>query len=263
MGGFFWVGFLLPTPCSQEVAHFMHIVSVMACCGGVFLFVVAFLAGYFWIDAILFMIGIIVATVPEGMLAIVTIALSLSAKRMSTRNCLVRNLEAIETLGATSIIVTDKTGTLTSNRLTVAHLWFDNQIGEIDTAAPDNPTVTFDTGNHSWKNLARVAILCNGAEFAPGSEGQPVMSRLTSGDPTETALLRCVEAIEGDAQMFRTMHRKVTQIPFNPQSRIQAGLEKIRLKKKKTSPVGYFCLFWVFWFFWDFFVFFLTYLPSS
>jgi magnesium-transporting ATPase (P-type) len=228
-GGFFWVGFLLPTPCSQEVAHFMHIVSVMACCGGVFLFVVAFLAGYFWIDAILFMIGIIVATVPEGMLAIVTIALSLSAKRMSTRNCLVRNLEAIETLGATSIIVTDKTGTLTSNRLTVAHLWFDNQIGEIDTAAPDNPTVTFDTGNHSWKNLARVAILCNGAEFAPGSEGQPVMSRLTSGDPTETALLRCVEAIEGDAQMFRTMHRKVTQIPFNPQSRIQAGLEKTRV----------------------------------
>ena len=223
------------TPISQEVAHFMHIVSVMACCAGVFLFVVAFLAGYFWIDAILFMIGIIVATVPEGMLAIVTIALSLTAKRMATKNCLVRNLEAIETLGATSVLVTDKTGTLTSNRLTVAHLWFDNQIGEIDTAAPDSPTVTFDTDNHSWKNLARVSILCNSAEFAAGSEGAPVMSRPTSGDPTETALLRCIEAIEGDAQLFRQMHRKVTQIPFNPQARIQVSVHECQ----DFKPTGY------------------------
>merc|ERR1719422_1991693 len=87
-------------------------------------------------DAILYMIGIIVSIVPEGMLALVTIALSVSARRMSSKNCLVRNLEAVETLGATSVIITDKTGTLTSNKLTVAHVWVDNQIGEIDTS-PD------------------------------------------------------------------------------------------------------------------------------
>ncbi len=66
---------------------------------GVVFFVISFLVGYFWIDSILFMIGVVVACVPEGLLAIVTIGLSISARRLSSRNCIVKNLEAVETLG--------------------------------------------------------------------------------------------------------------------------------------------------------------------
>jgi len=214
------------TPISQEISNFMHVLTTAACCVGVFFFILAFMVGYYWVDAILFMIGIIVAAVPEGMLAIVTIALSVTAKRMSSKNCLVKNLESVETLGATSILITDKTGTLTTNKLTIAHVWFDNQIGEIDTAALQNPAISFDTANHTWKNLARVGILCNSAEFDPNSAGQPVMTRSTIGDPMETALLRCVEAVEGDAQVFRQMHRKLVQIPFNPDSKIQVSVHE-------------------------------------
>lgn len=108
------------TPISKEVSSFIHMVTASATILAVLLFVIAFLLGYFWIDAILFMIGVIVASVPEGLLAIVTIALSLTAKRLSSKNCVVKNLEAVESLGATSVLITDKTGTLTSNRLTVA-----------------------------------------------------------------------------------------------------------------------------------------------
>lgn len=75
--------------------------------------------GYNWIDSVVFLIGIIVANVPEGLLATVTVALSVTAKRMANKNCLVKNLEAIETLGCTAVICSDKTGTLTQNKMTV------------------------------------------------------------------------------------------------------------------------------------------------
>jgi len=214
------------TPISREVSNFMHIVTVSATILGCFLFVVAFLLGYFWIDAILFFIGIIVASVPEGLLAIVTISLSLTAKRLSKKNCLVKNLEAVETLGSTSVLITDKTGTLTSNRLTVAHVWTDLNIGEIDTSAEENPEVSFQTNSASWKNLARVAILCNGAEFLPNQDELPVMLRDVSGDPTERALLKCIEAVEGNSGLFRQAHRRVAAIPFSPLTRIQVSVHE-------------------------------------
>lgn len=69
---------------------------------GIVFFIISFLVGYFWIDSILFLIGVVVSCVPEGLLAIVTIGLSISAKRLASRNCIVKNLEAVETLGTTS-----------------------------------------------------------------------------------------------------------------------------------------------------------------
>lgn len=74
-------------------------------------------------------------SVPQGAegLAHLQVCLSLTAKRLARKNCVVKNLEAVETLGSTSVICSDKTGTLTQNRMTVAHLWFDNQIHTADT----------------------------------------------------------------------------------------------------------------------------------
>lgn len=120
-------------PIAKEITHFIHVITAVACILGFSFFILSMCMGYFWLDAVIFLIGIIVANVPEGLIATVTVCLTLTAKRMAAKNCLVKNLEAVETLGSTSTICSDKTGTLTQNRMTVAHMWYDRQIYEADT----------------------------------------------------------------------------------------------------------------------------------
>merc|ERR1719193_964624 len=146
------------TPIAKEIEHFIHIITGVAVFLGVSFFIIAFILGYNWLDAVIFLIGIIVANVPEGLLATVTVCLTLTAKRMAAKNCLVKNLEAVEPLGSTSCICSDKTGTLTQNRMTVAHMWFDNKIVEADTSE-DQSGSSFDKNAAGWKSLERVACL--------------------------------------------------------------------------------------------------------
>lgn len=108
-----------PTPLSREIHRFMKLISCWAVFLGVLFFVMSIVMDYNWIDSVVFLIGIIVANVPEGIVATVTVSLTLTAKRMANKNCLVKNLEAIETLGCTAVICSDKTGTLTQNTMTV------------------------------------------------------------------------------------------------------------------------------------------------
>ena len=116
----------MQTPINKEIKSFVRKITLIAVVLGVLFFIIALLMGYSWDKAVVFLIGIIVANVPEGLLVTVTITLSLTAKRMASKNCLVKNLEGVETLGSTSVICSDKTGTLTQNNMTVAHIWTSN-----------------------------------------------------------------------------------------------------------------------------------------
>ncbi|VDL96146.1 unnamed protein product [Schistocephalus solidus] len=133
----------------------------------------------------------------------------MTAKRMASKNCLVKNLEAVETLGSTSTICSDKTGTLTQNRMTVAHMWFDDNIFEADTS-DEQSTAIYNKESSTWLALARVAMLCNRAEFKVGQESKPVLKRECNGDASESALLKCVEMSIGGVTEYRKRNPKVS-----------------------------------------------------
>lgn len=116
-----------PTPLSIELDRFIKIISAVAIILGVTFFIFGVVYGYDIITNLVFAIGIIVANVPEGLLATVTVSLALTAKRMAQKMVLVKNLESVETLGSTSCICSDKTGTLTQNRMTVSHMFFNRK----------------------------------------------------------------------------------------------------------------------------------------
>lgn len=213
------------TPIAKEIAHFIHLITGVAVFLGVSFFALALILGYHWLDAVIFLIGIIVANVPEGLLATVTVCLTLTAKRMAAKNCLVKHLEAVETLGSTSTICSDKTGTLTQNRMTVSHIWFDNQIIEVDTTE-NQSGVQYDKTSPSFMALSRIACLCNRAEFKPGQDDVPIMKRETTGDASESALLKCIEVAVGSVMAIRARNKKVCEVPFNSTNKYQVSIHE-------------------------------------
>ncbi|XP_073903803.1 sodium/potassium-transporting ATPase subunit alpha-2 isoform X4 [Castor canadensis] len=221
------------TPIAMEIEHFIQLITGVAVFLGVSFFVLSLILGYSWLEAVIFLIGIIVANVPEGLLATVTVCLTLTAKRMARKNCLVKNLEAVETLGSTSTICSDKTGTLTQNRMTVAHMWFDNQIHEADTTE-DQSGATFDKRSPTWTALSRIAGLCNRAVFKAGQENISVSKRDTAGDASESALLKCIELSCGSVRKMRDRNPKVAEIPFNSTNKYQLSIHE-----REDSPQGH------------------------
>lgn len=213
------------TPIAKELGRFIHQITVAAVFFGILFFIVSFSIGYHWLDSSIFLIGVIVANVPEGLLPTVTVCLTLTAKRMASKNCLVKNLEAVETLGSTSIICSDKTGTLTQNRMTVAHMWFDGEIVESDTTE-NQSSFKYERNSPGFKALSRVATLCSRAEFKGGQDSVPILKKEISGDASEAALLKCMQLALGDVMAIRKRNKKVAEIPFNSTNKFQVSIHE-------------------------------------
>ncbi|KAK4296923.1 hypothetical protein Pmani_030611 [Petrolisthes manimaculis] len=211
------------TPIAKEIKHFVKVITAVAVVLGILGIVSAFAIGLKQL-AVLLLIGIIVANVPEGMLATVTLTLALTAMRMAKKNCVVKNIEAIETLGSTSVICSDKTGTLTENRMVVQHIWINQTFINISKVSP-----TEYKSWKAWNKLIRIATLCNRAEFIVdqgNTEDIPIMERKVSGDASEAAILKYVEATLGDALGKRANNKKIFEIPFSSSYKYQLSIHE-------------------------------------
>ena len=183
-----------------------------------------------WIPAlretVIFAVALAVGAIPEGLPAIVTIALAIGVQRMAARHVVVRKLPAVETLGSTTVICTDKTGTLTRNEMTVQEVWTPlsggfavsgvgyepkgwlSRDGTLITSVPSDVT-----------HLLLAGALCNDATLA-SAHGQWKIH----GDPTEGALVVAAEKLGIDVERIRAQHRRLDAIPFESENQFMATL---------------------------------------
>lgn len=117
--------------------------------GVIFFSLSVFALGYSPVQSLIFGIGILVSNVPEGLLGCVTVSLSITARALRNKNVLVKNLESVETLGSTSCICTDKTGTLTQNIMSVNHLWLNGEVSEAKNKDPMD--LNYSPESHSFR----------------------------------------------------------------------------------------------------------------
>jgi magnesium-transporting ATPase (P-type) len=165
-------------------------------------------------DRFVFTIGVIVANVPEGLLPTVTLSLALATQRMAKRNAIVRRLSSVETLGATTVICTDKTGTLTANEMTVRRVWTlgaDLDVGGAGYAPVGEITALHGTlDGDRLEELARAAALCNDASLQE-ADGRWKMI----GDPTEGALLTLAHKVGLDPVTESHRYPRRGEAPFD------------------------------------------------
>ncbi|MDR2154991.1 MAG: HAD-IC family P-type ATPase [Burkholderiaceae bacterium] len=217
----------LTTPLLGQVNRFGRQLTAVALLTAVVLFVFAVqVRGYAWLDAFMTVVALAVGFVPEGLPAVITITLAIGVQRMAARHAIVRQLPAVETLGATSVICSDKTGTLTRNEMTCRHLITAD--GEcLATGAGYAPVGTLqcvDGGapGADMLMLARVGLLCNDATLTE-SAGQWHVT----GDPMEGALLALAVKAALNPQAEHDAHARLDVIPFDAAHRYMATLHAL------------------------------------
>ncbi|MFI5783104.1 cation-translocating P-type ATPase [Nocardia sp. NPDC051570] len=164
------------SPLERQVKRVAWLIAIVAAGSGLVFVPVGVAAGLGWVAAGTFAIGLIVANVPEGLLPTITLALAVGVRDLARHGAVVKRLSAVETLGSTTVICTDKTGTLTENKMRVTKVWLPS--GEVDLE-----NITSTTGSRELRALAYTAAVCTSAALASAT------SPTATGDPTELALL--------------------------------------------------------------------------
>ena len=185
------------SPLQREIARLSRVIALIAAALGALFFLIGHSLGLSFWASLLFAIGIIVANVPEGLLPTVTLALALASQRMARRNVLIRHLPSVETLGCATVICTDKTGTLTLNRMEVKQLYATGRFWEGDAKELTGIPAPF----------FEVALHCHSLRTSNNTE--------FLGDPMEVALVRLAQRARPHAKP----HPKRDEIPFDSERR--------------------------------------------
>ncbi len=199
------------SPLQKEITKATRILATIAAAVGIFFFSLGFLIGRNFWDNFIFAIGITVALIPEGMLPTMTLALSMGSQRMAKKKALIKTLMSVETLGAVTVICTDKTGTLTQNIMEVQKIW--TLSDGIKQTVNSSILKADENILRSYNLLMLAAYLCNNSRFVDGKY---------KGEPTEIALLKFAREKIGDIKAER-----LKEIPFDSERKRMSTVNRI------------------------------------
>ena len=201
------------TPLQVNLDNFGKKLSIAILILCAVLFAVSIYRGQALIDAFIFAVALAVAAIPEALSSIVTIVLSFGTQKMARENAIIRKLQAVEGLGSVSIICSDKTGTLTQNKMTVKKYCVNNQIVEGEDCDFSNPLD---------RKLLTMGILCNDATNVDGKE---------IGDPTEVAIINFTDTHGADDEInIRNLYPRAAEVPFDSDRKLMSTVHTLHGK---------------------------------
>ncbi len=192
----------------NQLGKTLGIVAIVIC---IIIFIVGIAIGKNAMEMFMTAVSLAVAAIPEGLAAVSTIVLAIGVQRMVKKNAIVKKLPAVETLGSSTVICSDKTGTLTQNKMTVQKVFYDNILQNVEDAKVNN-------NNEELKQLVYISMLCNDTKV--GQDNQ------LTGDPTETALIDMGFALDFNPSVLEEYPR-VEEIPFDSDRKLMTTVHQI------------------------------------
>ena len=192
----------------------------------------------------MFALGMIVAFIPEGLLPAVTLSLALAVQKMAKEHALVKKLSAVETLGCTNVICSDKTGTLTQNEMTVNHLWtihsemlVSGEGYEPNGDIRDHDITVTAKNSHALELLLSGAALCSNAKLLPPKDASGRYTVL--GDPTEACLSVAAQKGGIDLDLMQQHYPRIMELPFDSRRKRMTTIHQLRetLKAPTVLPL--------------------------
>ena len=203
------------TPLQQRLAQLGKYLGLLALAACAVIFAVGVLNNIPPIDIFMIAVSLAVSAIPEGLPAIVTIVLSIGVQRMVKRNALIRRLPAVETLGSASVICSDKTGTLTQNRMTLVKTYYDGDAKE---------NYISDANDNARKLLTYATLCCDGSVVIEDSNVKHI------GDPTETAIVYTTHKMGYTKDDLSSLYPRLAEIPFDSDRKLMTTVNKINGK---------------------------------
>ena len=199
------------TPLQLKLARLGKYLGIFAIGICLVIFVIGWLSGMKALEIFMIAVSLAVSAIPEGLPAIVTIVLALGVQRMVKKNAIIRRLPAVETLGSASVICSDKTGTLTQNKMTVVNGWTEDTLQSVDEHVPDN-----------IKTLLKLAALASdgSVEIVDGREKHV-------GDPTETSIILAAMKNGMSKEQINAECPRVGEIPFDSDRKLMTTVNMI------------------------------------